>query len=222
MKTLKQILGVLLLAIVVTSCKKEGNGPQGSATLEEFTIDGTATSSYWVVPNYAYPAPENDQAKAFVSLGDKRVYNYPQALTDQSKIDMVLGTTFYRQPGTPDQYTEGSVGLHISSMASGWAFGTNTNGREITDFTHRKSFHITHTQKSYANINTLKDLDAAIAEIKDDNWGEADAFKDKYGNEVLINTLVFKTEEGKRGIMKLNSYDSNKPFIYSISIKMEK
>lgn len=222
MKTLKQILGLLLLTTAVISCKKSSNESQASATLDEFVIEGTATSSYWTVPNNAYPAPENDQAKAFISLSDKRGYNYTQALTDQSKIDMVLGTTYYRQPGTPDQYTEGSVGLHVSSMASGWAFGTNTNGRNITDFTHRKSFHIAQTQKSYAYVNTLKDLDAAITEIKDDNWGEADAFKDKYGNEVLINTLVFKTQEGKRGIMKLNSYDPNKPFIYSISIKIEK
>jgi hypothetical protein len=222
MKTLKQILCVAFLLIATASCKKDGNGPQASVALDEFSINGTAMSNYWTVPNNASPAPENDQAKAFISLSDKTVMNYTQALTDQSKIDMVLGTSYYRQPGTPDQYTAGSVGLEVSSMSSGRAFQANTNGRKITDFTHRKVFYIAQTSHNYMDVNTVKDLDAVFAELKEGDLQQGDAFKDMYGNEIIINTLIFKTQEGKRGIMKLNNYDSNKPFIYGISLKIEK
>lgn len=226
MKNLKNLfsktLVIFSLLVLFASCKKDKvEQINQGVPLNEFTIDGTAMSSYWTTPNNATPSPENDQAKAFISFTDNRVYNYTQALTDQSKIDMVLGTSYYRKSGAIDQYTAGSIGLQVSSMYSGRAFSSQTNGRKITDFITRKVFYL-KKHSDYINIKTVKDLDEIFSKLKDDDFEQSDAFIDNYGGQTLINNLLFKTAEGKRGIMKLNSYNSNKPFIYSITIKIEK
>lgn len=213
-------MAMLLLIVAMASCSKN-NEASPEAALEEFTIDGSASSAYFTVPNNTHPSPENDNARAFISLADKRSYNRAQALTDQSRMDIVLGTTYYQQPGTPGAQPNGSVGLVLSSTASGDAWEANTNGHTMDDFTTRKAFYMARTQKNYADVSTRADLDAAFAETTDDDFQQNDALINRYGNQVLTNTLLFKTQEGKRGIMKLNSYDANKPFLYDIAFKME-
>lgn len=220
MKTIKTITCLLLLTAFATSCSKDNDSAEHDM-LDEFTIGGTASSAYFTTPNNATPAPENDQAKAFISLSDRRVYSWAQALTDQSKMDIVLGTSYYQQPNTPNAQPNGSVGLKLSSLADGSAWEANTNGRDIKDFTHRSSFKMARITKSYSDINTVHDLDEVFATVKDDDWQEQNALIDRYGTEVSTNILVFKTQDAKRGVMRLNNYNPYKPFIYEIAFKME-
>lgn len=213
---------MLLMVAAITSCSKNNDEASPESVLEEFSIDGSASSNYFVVPGNNSPAPENDNARAFISMADKKSYTRAQALTNQSRMDIVLGTTYYQQPGTPNAQPNGSIGLRLTSTANGQGWQANTNGHTMEDFTTRKVFYMARTQKNYADVSTLTDLDAAFAEMEEDDFSQQDALIDRYGTDVLTNTLLFKTQEGKRGIMKLNSYDANKPFLYGIAFKMEK
>ncbi|RYZ97827.1 MAG: hypothetical protein EOP47_20805 [Sphingobacteriaceae bacterium] len=222
MKLIKPMLCGLLLA-ALASCSKDKSPGGKLAALTEFSIEGTASSAYFTTPNNATPAIENDQAKAFISLSDKRSYTRAQALADQSKMDIVLGTSYYQQPGTPGAQPNGSVGLEISSTADGSGWQAQSGGREMADFTHRKLFYMAKIfNTKYVDVKTSGDLDKAFEELEDEDFDQRNALIDRYGIEVLTNTLVFKTQEGKKGIMRLDHYNPNKPFIYGITFKMEK
>nr|WP_068891815.1 hypothetical protein [Pedobacter panaciterrae] len=71
MKTLKTNITnsflVMSMFFVFIACKKDKAKPVDEAVaLEEFTMNGTATSQYWIMPNNTGPSPDNDQAKAFI------------------------------------------------------------------------------------------------------------------------------------------------------------
>ena len=211
-------LAILSLAILFTlaSCKKENKTDDGK--LEIFTISGTASS-----PWYGSGITEgNRTAKAFVDLKNKKVYTFDEALAHQSDLNFVFSSSYY----AGNVIQESARELSASSLNSGRAWYTGTGDRSLAEFGVRTecSFYSLTSENlsNFYDLQNLQQLDAVFATLKPEyarqfyNCNEVSATSNRVFN------IAFKTHDGKKGVFRMTSYIPNKPFSYSIDVRMEK
>jgi hypothetical protein len=203
------LLAIALLALTgLNSCSKHNDSAPEPDYLE-FTLSGNASSG-------TLTDAENKAAKTFISVTNKMTMDYAGALANQGKTDMVLRASNYN-----GNIPEKTRGLFVSSMQEGDYGGNST----LDDFTTKLSckFAQLNNEFTFESITDLASLKAGFAKISADDFNESASLISGTGsNMISINSLAFKTAFGKVGIMRVSGYNPQKPFTYTIQVKMER
>lgn len=210
-------LAIFSLAILLGlgSCKKEKGTDR--AKLDVFTISGTASS-----PWYGTGITEgNRTAKAFVDLNNRKVYTFDEALAHQSDLNFVFCSSYYAG-NLPESARE----LTVSSLNSGRGWNTNTADRSLVEFGVRTEctfYSLTPENLSdFSTLETTQQLDVVFATLKPQSARQFFNCNEVNTSSNRVFNIAFKTHQGKRGVFRMTSYIPNKPFGYSIEVKMEK
>lgn len=211
-------LSILVLAILIgsSSCKKEDKIEKNK--LDIFTINGTASS-----PWYGAGITEGNRiAKAFVDLKNKKVYTFDEALNHQSDLNFVFSSSYYAGNIIQDSARE----LSASSLNSGRAWYTGTGDRSLAEFGVRTecTFYYLNTEDlpNFSDLQDQQQLVAIFAKLKPENARQFYNCNEVNPTSNRVFNIAFKTHQGKRGIFRMTSYIPNKPFSFTIEVRMEK
>lgn len=210
-------LGILTLAILIglSSCKKDKNN---NSMLEVFSITGTASSVL-----YGTGITEgNRTAKAFVDLKQKKVYTIDEALNRQSDLNFVFASSYYAGTNINQQARH----LMVSSLNNGNAWHTNTGDRTLAEFGVRTECYFYYLSSddlpNFADLQSKQQLDELFAKLKPEHARQLTNCNEVNPNSNSVFNLAFKTHQGKRGVFRMTNYIPDKPFNYTIEVRMEK
>ena len=211
-------LGILAITVLMSlsSCKKEDKTDKDK--LDIFTVNGTASS-----PWYGTGITEGNRiAKAFVDLKNRKVYTFDEALNYQSDLNFVFSSSYYAGNTIRDSARE----LSVSSLNSGRAWYTNTADRSLAEFGVRTecSFYSLNNEDLpiFSDLQNQQQLAAIFTKLKPENARQYYNCNEVSQTSNRVFNIAFKTHQGKRGIFRMTSYIPNKPFSYTIEVRMEK
>jgi len=210
-------LGILAFAILMSlsSCKKDKND---NGMLAVFSISGTASSALYGVGI----TEGNKTAKAFVDLKQKKVYTIDEALTHQSDLNFVFASSY----GSGGNINQQAKHLMVSSLNNGYSWHTNTGDRTLAEFGVRTECYFYYLTAddlpNFAELQSKQQLDELFAKLKPEHATQWTNCNEVQPNSNTVFNLAFKTHQGKRGVFRMTNYIPDKPFNYTIEVRMEK
>lgn len=199
MKKINYLLVGIAMLCTFNACKKD------KSELMSYTVTGTASSSYM---NDA----DNKAATTFIDFTNQQAYNYATALQHQSTTDVVMRTSFYNT-----QPPAGSANLFMSSIKGQGAAAWGGSGN-LDDFGVKNTTMLATVQGkiSFEGVTDQVTLDDAFSKVPANAWGT-------YTSDInTASTVVaFKLQSGRKGIFRISNYNANKPFSYTMDVKME-
>lgn len=208
---------MMAVLIGLSSCKKDNKGGSNKQ-LEIFTLSGTASS-----PWYGNGLTEGNRiAKAFVDLRNKKNYTIEEAVNHQSDLNIVFSSSYFVGNNIPESARE----LMGSSLNSGRSWYTGTGDRSLNEFGLKTEcfFNILNSDDlpNFSALQNQQQLEDLFAKLKPEHFLQFFTCNSFSNSTSVVNNIAFKTHTGKRGVLRMTNYIPNKPFSYSIEVRMEK
>jgi hypothetical protein len=205
----KRLLLCLSCSLLLFSCGKKdedkNNANPQPAGLRTFTLNATASSSH-------NTAAENTASKSFLSMSNEAAYTYAEASSKQADLDFTVRTSYYN--GAPPASTANIfVGSILNDVYRG---DENVQAFGIRNATTTAFLNSQSPQVDFDAIRTPAQLDSLFGKLSAASFTATGDFT------VSGKSLVaFKDHRGKRGLITVTNYNANKPFNFTMQVKME-